>query len=282
MKLHDYKTSLPPVVKVSSLKSDVRANQELIQAIAVMKLNGGSLPTVDNNRSAIKGFVSNFNKTHKNTIANMSVISKLLDQLPSKLGTSTATTKELTILALVDFTNIYASYVPKYIIEATKRKSSFKGDAYRPNKRSLRELKEDVSYFKSAHQYLTMSPKRLTTLVNEVPHLKVTETNDSALTISRILPSGTNPLTAIKSGFVGNPIYHLRLHILQFQMWRYERQRDEVQQLELLLISLKEEQAGSHSPGVEKEIEAIDERIKATNRKMHNFYDQEEEDTNGF
>ena len=282
MKLNDFKKSLPPVVKVKSLKADLLSNQEIIQSIASMKLAGGSIPQIDNANSGIHNFMGTFKSKYKNVITNINFIAKQLNSLPNKLGSSVATSKELTLIATAEFANIYASYLPKYIIEASKLNSKNKSGVYSPNKRYMRELREDARLFKVANEYLTMDASRFTKLINEVPHLKVTDTNERSLLPSRVLKHGINPITAISSGFTGNPIYHARLYILQFEMWRYEQQRDEVQQLELLLLSLKQQAEGGSSPGIEKEIEAIEDRIKVTNRKIQNFAGVDEEDENEF
>lgn len=67
--------------------------------------------------------------------------------------------------------------------------------------------------------------------------------------------------------FEGNPIYHLRLVIAEWQSDRYKSFKDKKKMLELRLLHLKSMETGS-DPKLEKEIEYIQDRITSIEYKM--------------
>lgn len=67
--------------------------------------------------------------------------------------------------------------------------------------------------------------------------------------------------------FEGNPIYHIRLVIAEWQADRYKSFKDKKKMLELRLLHLKSMESGT-DPKLEKEIEYIQDRITSIEYKM--------------
>lgn len=67
--------------------------------------------------------------------------------------------------------------------------------------------------------------------------------------------------------FEGNPIYHIRLIIAEWQSDRYKSFKDKKKMLELRLLHLKSMETGS-DPKLEKEIEYVQDRITSIEYKM--------------
>ena len=79
------------------------------------------------------------------------------------------------------------------------------------------------------------------------------------------------------SGFIGNPIYRIRLVVARWQNERYESAKAKKQQLELRLLYLQMQQDKTSDPSVMKEIERLQTRIESHDRYLREV----EEDVNG-
>lgn len=77
----------------------------------------------------------------------------------------------------------------------------------------------------------------------------------------------------LMSNFTGNPIYHIRMMWLSWEMERYQKAKDTKVVLELRLIHLKNVLEKSPNPMVEKEIEGVTKRIRAYDRKIREIED---------
>jgi len=64
------------------------------------------------------------------------------------------------------------------------------------------------------------------------------------------------------SGFVGNPIYRIRLMVAKWQNDRYLSAKDKKQQLELRLLYLQMQKDGNKDPSVVSQIEHLQKRIE--------------------
>lgn len=69
-------------------------------------------------------------------------------------------------------------------------------------------------------------------------------------------------------GFVGNPIYHIRLAVAEWQASRYKASKDKKRVLELRLLHLKLSQEKKNDPKVEQEILYIQGRIDRMERSQ--------------
>lgn len=75
-----------------------------------------------------------------------------------------------------------------------------------------------------------------------------------------------NPM--LIKGFDGNPVYHFRLMISEWQANRYKTYKDKKRVLELRVLNLKMLNEKTQDPKVEKEIEYIEARIEGFEYKM--------------
>ena len=75
--------------------------------------------------------------------------------------------------------------------------------------------------------------------------------------------------SALASNFEGNPIYHIRLVIAEWQANRYKANKDKKKMLELRLLYLQSLAQESPDPQLEREIEYIQNRIDKIEYEMH-------------
>ena len=65
------------------------------------------------------------------------------------------------------------------------------------------------------------------------------------------------------SGFNGNPIYHVRMWLVDRDVRKYEALKEKKQLIELKLLDLKNEQAKTHDPRLEKQIQYFEDKISS-------------------
>jgi len=70
------------------------------------------------------------------------------------------------------------------------------------------------------------------------------------------------------SGFIGNPIYHLRLFLTDLEINKYKSLEDEKRLLELKLAELKAKQQGTDDPKLKQQIEYYEQEIKKVEDKL--------------
>lgn len=70
------------------------------------------------------------------------------------------------------------------------------------------------------------------------------------------------------SGFIGNPIYHIRLFLTDLEVNQYKKLEDEKRLLELKVAELKAKQQGNEDPDLQKQIEYYEQEIKKTEDKI--------------
>lgn len=75
--------------------------------------------------------------------------------------------------------------------------------------------------------------------------------------------------SALSTNFDGNPIYHIRLVIAEWQANRYKANKDKKRMLELRLLYLQSLAEESPDPQLEREIEYIQSRIDKIEYEMH-------------
>lgn len=71
-----------------------------------------------------------------------------------------------------------------------------------------------------------------------------------------------------KSGFTGNPIYHIRLQVAEWQSNRYKANKEKKKVLELRLLYLKEQKEGRVDAKLQQEISYTQDRVDKINRYL--------------
>lgn len=110
-------------------------------------------------------------------------------------------------------------------------------------------------------------PKDMEKLLEDLPDVFVSPQNQRAIS-SMFSPAQIDPFrkTSLITNFVGNPIYHLRLMLADFEAKRYNAAKDKKVVMELRLIHLKNLLDNSPNPRVEREIEGVQKRIDSYDR----------------
>ena len=285
MNLTDFKGALPTIVKTRDIIADLETSKQTMSQLfqSVSKISdpaGGTLAGVDNN------VLRNARSTQRNILmvlrsrSNQSAILNNIDScitmlngLPRSIPGRDASIRVASIIAVAELCNVLTTWTSSYLVELVKEQAAEVKDKeiYEPSVPTIRRLNKDASAYALALDYYTMPKSKLEEELNALPDLNVTKYNKGAIGRS----SKQTVVDMITSNFIHNPIYHIRLYITEYQVWKYKLLRDEAQQLELLLISLQAEKAERPSAGVERELEQTEDRIARTRRSMASIAETE-------
>lgn len=134
-----------------------------------------------------------------------------------------------------------------------------------------------VRFVKLFSEY-TMPAKEFKALVGEVPEVFVNQQAQNAVA-GLYNKDSIDPFEKYGvSGFVGNPIYRVRLMVAKWQNDRYESAKSKKQQLELRLLYLQMQKDEVKDPGVVKEIERLQSRIEGYDKYLREVEESIAED----
>lgn len=146
---------------------------------------------------------------------------------------------------------------------------------------SLAEIKfvrKNFERFVKLYNEYSVEPKDFKKQLDEQPDIFISEETSQAATGFFAGSKHDFLETVGLSGFVGNPIYRIRLAIARWQNDRYESAKAKRQQLDLRLTYLKMKDDGSEDPVVTKEIERLQTRIENYDRYLREVEESVSED----
>lgn len=103
--------------------------------------------------------------------------------------------------------------------------------------------------------------KDFSKLIGKIPEVNVNSKTANTL-LGAYKERDIDPFSSgYVAGFTGNPIYHIRLVVAEWQSNRYKANKDKKKILELRLLHLKLSQDKKHDPKIENEINYIQNRV---------------------
>lgn len=133
---------------------------------------------------------------------------------------------------------------------------------------ALKHVNNNLVHFAVLLSDYGIPTKKFSQIVLMIPEVAVnTKTADSVKGLyneKAIDPFGN----VFKSGFTGNPIYHLRLQVAEWQSSRYKSNKEKKKILELRLLYLKSLNDGKPEAKIEREIEYTQSRVDKINRYL--------------
>lgn len=133
-------------------------------------------------------------------------------------------------------------------------------------KAEIKYVEENIVKFARLFSSYAIPEKEFVKLYTKIPEIFL---NDEAKAHGDAVVSNIDPLamTGI-SGFIGNPIYQVRMIIAKWQNDRYESTKAKKQQLELRLLYLQMKKDDGTDPLLAKEISRLQERIEGYDRYL--------------
>lgn len=188
----------------------------------------------------------------------------LNDNLSAKRAVLVRAAEHVSILVklLVDFlTVVYYNEAMVY--------SKANADTIGLSAQTLKRVKEHVPYIARLLSTYGEDNKVFAGKYNSVPDVILNIKTAAALQ-AVYREDKLDPMpSALASNFEGNPIYHIRLVVAEWQANRYKANKDKKKMLELRLLYLQSLAEESPDPQLEREIEYIQNRIDKLEYEMH-------------
>ena len=289
------KAMLPRVMK-ADVEEDLRITEkELSQTTIPQYFSAGNLFKVNKIKSQeVNDFEKAFYKTmdlkskgpnfivdiHAALLrlqANLTYLQKLAtDILEADLIAEGTTAKKAHILRAagsISFVSNFALTFLNHILVLESEALSDKGTEsdIPPAEKKYIDSRYDL-FFKNLNEY-SMDPEKFQKAMVEIPDVHLTSKNAASVAAvfktSQLDPFGGMGL----KGFTGNPIYHIRLVVAEWQARRYNANKDKKKLLELRLLHLKSLYENSPNPRLEQEINYIENRVAKLDKAMREVED---------
>jgi len=231
------------------------ANSKTINNIAM--LSGIKIKDNKDFLVKLKGIFNNIAKEQKDIDALVN------DKLSDIITDKTATVRDLAILKLINDLYAMSAFtldVLYYVITAIDE-TNYPAIKYRNIQRLLPDYIATLKTYKDNFSKLVEEIGKLPTTVmptdlNQVP--MITKIINSV--IKKDLPE--------TDGFINNPIYHVRVWLVDNDIKEYENLKDKKRLLELRLAELKIANSGTRNPKLKKQIEYYEDKISGTEYKI--------------
>lgn len=131
-----------------------------------------------------------------------------------------------------------------------------------------RHVEINIGNFSQLLSDYGMPNKKFVDMIGTIPDIFV-NSRSAASVAGAFDESDVDPFQAnTLSNFVGNPIYHLRVIVTEWQASRYRANKDKKRMLELRLLHLEMLEAKKSDPKVEQEIEYTRNRVNKLDRAL--------------
>lgn len=144
-------------------------------------------------------------------------------------------------------------------------------------KAEMKYVEQNFVRFVKLFSEYTLPSKEFEKLIGEIPEVFVNGKTEGA--VSGLLGKSIDPFEKYGvSGFVGNPIYRVRLLIAKWQNDRYESAKAKKQQLELRLLYLQMQKEENTDPTIVNEIKRLQDRIEGYDKYLREVEESVSED----
>ena len=134
-----------------------------------------------------------------------------------------------------------------------------------------KKIKANLSAFAAIISKYGIPRKDFEKIVLKIPDVGLSS-KLSAVVAGMYKERDLDPISpSVVQGFVGNPIYHVRMMVAEYQVARYKANKEKSTSLSLQLMLLKEQQQNKKDPALEQRIRYTQDRIdklEAENREV--------------
>lgn len=288
MGILDFIKKLLPRVNRSDIADDLRTTekemtkivmpsyQQAADAFRTIKLQSVEVESLQavfsanfkaNRHSSAKNFIIDINIRLKNLLENMTYVSTLLDTVVDKdIITSGLTTRSAFVLRSASNMSFLSRYMLSllnyiYTVEAISRDVEVE-PSIEISKAEIKYVENKFHAFVKLFAQYSAEPEEFKKLYEAIPDLIANERTNKMLA-AMLESKEADPLASTGySGFVGSPIYTVRLAFAQWQNSRYESAKAKKQQLEFRLLYLENQAKNRKDPALMNEIQRLQDRIE--------------------
>lgn len=235
-------------VFISSNIKALSKNKFLSNSFSLMGIkSSNSLDGVKELRDMFQDIMSYEQKMDK-LILNMNNV--LLDKNTSlKDGTLVRVIEDLTFMSLYVLDFLYYSILDESDTNFTKKK--------------IEVIKNELPEFIKLVKYYNKNIKNILDEILELPDVPVSisQTDSSSMLDTFLKKIKKISFIPTANGFVGNPIYHFRMWLVDREIRKYEALKDRKEALELRLMELRYQESGSTDENIKERIAYFEEKI---------------------
>ena len=216
---------------------------------------------------SIKNFVIDINNRLKNLHENARIVSELLDTTITDdvitAGINAPAAFVIRGASNISFLSRYMLSLLNYVYtcEATARDTEVE-PGLEISKAEMKYVETNFHTFVKLFARYSMEPAEFNKLYAAIPDIVISERR-AKMTLALLDQKETDPLGDTGyAGFVGSPIYSVRLAYAQWQNSRYESAKAKKQQLELRLLYLENQLKNRKDPSLANEISHLQDRIE--------------------
>ena len=235
-------------VFISSNIKALSKNKFLSNSFSLMGIkSSNSLDGVKELRNMFQDIMSYEQKMDK-LILNMNNV--LLDKNTSlKDGTLVRVIEDLTFMSLYVLDFLYYSILDESDTNFTKMK--------------IEVIKNELPEFIKLVKYYNRNIKNILDEILELPDVPVSisQTDSSSMLDTFLKKIKKISFIPTANGFVGNPIYHFRMWLVDREIRKYEALKDRKEALELRLMELRYQESGSTDENIKERIAYFEEKI---------------------
>lgn len=216
-------------------------------------------------------FVLDVSGTIPTIVQNLELIDKELEQVlgADVLNEGLTAKKAILIRACehLSFLSRYSLDVLNYVICAESAPKDYPLDRMM-SKASVEWVESHILPYAQLMSIYARAADKFKAQMTEIPEVVLNDANASTVaavfTNEKLDPFGS----MLVQGFTGSPIYHIRLIFAEWQANRYKASKEKKQVLELRLMQLKLMMEDMQDPGLEKQIQYLQDRIDKLDRKL--------------
>ena len=271
--LFDFKSSIDKSIKKEDVLKNFRntlitIEQEVIPSYDAMIKNEKSLSLLKSNGFINKlGILTGFNKKalegtrdfFNNILKNEQKIAKLIKKDLSDFVTPTmATARDVAILKMLSDISSATIFSLDYnyfiLLNGGKNETNLP-------KIKLSMIEQNLKPFASIIKNYSDLTKTINGL-GKISKLSL-HINDGKKSMleNLIMRDGSRVSLPDTNGFIGNPIYHIRIWFVDREMDKYESLKDKKRLIELKLMELRMEEEGENNPKLRKQIEYWEDEL---------------------
>lgn len=239
---------LPLLKEVSKNKEYFRSDKSAILGTTAVWL--------DIRDKSPEGFIKELNSFFKDVLGEQQTILKLIDDsVNDKVFLTLSNARELAIIKTIsDLSTITLFTIDVLDYVVTGNDTAF------PAKRLTKVAEGLPKYRMLLKPYMDDFGKHVKNLGNVA--VTTIDTKASASMMDKLLAKhGKLVMLPAMNGFISNPIYHIRMYLVDREVEKYEALREKKKLLELKLLDLKMQAAGKHDEKLAKQIAYYEDKI---------------------
>lgn len=254
-----YKNAVPAL-------KDVKLNEEAEYILSILARN------YSNGSNDLSKTVSAIYKDLTKIRGVITDLEEAIDSnLPDAVVKDNVTLKSEALMKLasqIEFTVDYSIYLLDYFVTESSEYENLEVEIPKP---IVSYIKANVLAFGQMLDFLTENAKQIINNLDNVPDVRVVGLDKSMIKAAISKLKYMMRLSNLEKGFVGNPIYHIRMWIAEIQVYKYQGDKDRKRLLELKIAKLKENKNGKNNAKIDKQVEYYQNLVNDIDFKIKQY-----------